>query len=164
MGGAWPEASRSNALRKASAVSTVKDCLGGKPQRVVQVTSTDCIRVALELMKTHKVRAVLVIDDDRLVGIISQGDCAIRAFLAGRDANTTAVSEVMTPNPQTVKLGDPMELCMGLMANRGFRHLPVIAQDRVVGVISIGDVVKQMMNELSSHVSFLETYIKGHSA
>ena len=145
-------------------MSTVKDCLGGKPQRVIQVKSTDCIRIALELMKEHKVRAVLVIDDDHLVGIISQGDCAIRAFLAGRDSNTTAVSEVMTPNPQTVKLGDPMELCMGLMANRGFRHLPVIAQARVVGVISIGDVVKQMMNELSSHVSFLETYIKGHSA
>jgi signal-transduction protein with cAMP-binding, CBS, and nucleotidyltransferase domain len=86
------------------------------------------------------------------------------AFLPGRDANTTQIAEVMTPNPLTVKLGDPMDLCMGLMAARGIRHLPVTANDRVVGVVSIGDVVKQMMGELSQHVSFLETYIKGHSA
>ena len=140
-------------------MSTVKDCLGSKPQRVIQVKSTDCIRIALELMKEHKVRAVLVIDNDHLVGIISQGDCAIRAFLAGRDANTTAVSEVMTPNPQTVKLGDPMELCMGLMANRGFRHLPVTANDRIVGVVSIGDVVKAVISEKQFLIEQLENYI-----
>jgi CBS domain-containing protein len=68
----------------------------------------------------------------------------------------------MTANPTTVKPGDPMELCMGIMASRGIRHLPVVAQDQVMGVISIGDVVKKMMSDLSEHVSFLETYIKGH--
>jgi CBS domain-containing protein len=57
-----------------------------------------------------------------------------------------------------------MELCMGIMATKGFRHLPVVAQNTVVGVVSIGDVVKQMMSDLGEHVSFLETYIKGHSA
>lgn len=145
-------------------MSTVKDCLSQKAQRVISVTSSDTVKKALELMKEHRVRAILVIDSDRLTGIVSQGDCAIRAFLPGRDANSTLVTEVMTANPLTVKLGDPMDVCMGLMAARGFRHLPVVAQDRVVGVVSIGDVVKQMMGELSSHVSFLETYIKGHSA
>ena len=145
-------------------MSTVKDCLSHKPQRIIQVTSGDSVRTALELMKAHKVRAILVIDEQRLVGIVSQGDCAIRAFLPGLDAQTTRVADIMTANPQTVKSGDPMEVCMGLMATRGFRHLPVMAQDQVVGVISIGDVVKQMMTELGEHVSFLETYIKGHSA
>jgi CBS domain-containing protein len=145
-------------------MSTVKDCLSQKQQRIIQVRSTDSVRSALTLMKMHRVRAILVIDDEKLAGIISQGDCAIRAFLAGLDANETPVSQVMTSNPQTVKAGDPMELCMGLMATKGFRHLPVMAQDKVVGVISIGDVVKQMMSELGEHVSFLETYIKGHSA
>ncbi|MFN9806985.1 MAG: CBS domain-containing protein [Betaproteobacteria bacterium] len=145
-------------------MSTVKDCLAKKAQRVISVSSSDTVKQALELMKQNRVRAILVIDSDRLTGIVSQGDCAIRAFLPGRDAGTTQVTEVMTPNPLTVKLGDPMDLCMGLMAARGIRHLPVMANDRVVGVISIGDVVKQMMGELSQHVSFLETYIKGHSA
>jgi CBS domain-containing protein len=145
-------------------MSTVKDCLSQKQQRIVQVRSNDSVHAALTLMKTHRVRAILVIDDEKLVGIVSQGDCAIRAFLAGLDANQTPVAQVMTPNPQTVKAGDPMELCMGLMATKGYRHLPVMAHDKVLGVISIGDVVKQMMSELGEHVSFLETYIKGHSA
>jgi CBS domain-containing protein len=145
-------------------MSTVKDCLAHKPQRVIQVSPNDTVKTALELMKTHRVRAVLVVEAGRLAGIISQGDCAIRAFLPGRDAANTRVSEIMTADPLSVKPGDPMELCMGLMATRGFRHLPVVAQDQVVGVVSIGDVVKQMMNELGEHVSFLETYIKGHSA
>lgn len=145
-------------------MSTVKDCLSQKPQRLIHVSSSDTVQVALELMKEHRVRAILVIDAERLVGIISQGDCAIRAFLPGRDAGSTRVAEIMTVNPLTVKPGDPMEVCMGLMATKGFRHLPVVAQDRVIGVVSIGDVVKQLMSELGNHVSFLETYIKGHSA
>ncbi len=145
-------------------MSTVKDCLSQKPQRVISVSSHDSVQTTLELMKTHRVRAVLVIDNDVLTGIVSQGDCAIRAFLPGRDARSTPVSEIMTPNPQTVKLGDPMDMCMGMMAARGYRHLPVLANDRVIGVVSIGDVVKKMMGDLGEHVSFLETYIKGHSA
>jgi CBS domain-containing protein len=146
-------------------MSTVKNCLASKPQRVIQVAPTDSVKLALELMKEHRVRAVLVTNSDGgLEGIVSQGDCAIRAFLEGRDAAQTTAAEIMTSQPLTVKPGDPMELCMGLMATRGFRHLPVVAQGQVVGVVSIGDVVKQMMNELGEHVSFLETYIKGHSA
>ncbi|MGA1253777.1 MAG: CBS domain-containing protein [Burkholderiaceae bacterium] len=142
----------------------VKNCLSQKPQRVISVSSSDTIHHTLELMKRERVRAVLAIDNDRLAGIVSQGDCAIRVLLPGKDAKKTLVSEVMTANPIAVKLGDPMEMCMGLMSSRGIRHLPVVAGETVVGVISIGDVVKEMMTELSEHVSFLETYIKGHSA
>jgi len=145
-------------------MKTVKDCLAQKPQRIISVSSKDTIHVALGLMKEHRVRAILVMDSDRLKGILSQGDCAIRALLPGKDAKTTRVSEIMTRDPITVKLGDPMEVCMGLMATRSIRHLPVLGGDKVIGVVSIGDVVKEMMSDLSQHVSFLETYIKGHSA
>ncbi|MFZ9315405.1 MAG: CBS domain-containing protein [Burkholderiaceae bacterium] len=145
-------------------MKTVKNCLTQKPQRVISISSSDTIHHTLELMKQERVRAILVIDNDRLAGIVSQGDCAIRVLLPGKDAKKTLVSEVMTANPIAVKLGDPMEMCMGLMSSRGIRHLPVVAGETVVGVISIGDVVKEMMTELSEHVSFLETYIKGHSA
>jgi len=107
-------------------VKTVKDCISQKTQRTISVSSGDTVQLALEMMKQHRVRAVLVIDSDQLVGIISQGDCAIRALLPGKDAKTTRVSEIMTRDPITVKLGDPMEVCMGLMATRSIRHLPVL--------------------------------------
>jgi len=145
-------------------MKTVQNCLTQKPQRVISVTSEDTIHHTLELMKKERVRAILVIDNDRLAGIVSQGDCAIRVLLPGKDARETLVSEIMSPNPISVKPGDPMEMCMGLMSSRGIRHLPVVAGENVIGVISIGDVVKEMMTELGEHVSFLETYIKGHSA
>ena len=103
-------------------------------------------------------------DGRRLVGIITQGDCAIRVLLAGLDAKATPVSQIMTRDPMTVKPEDPLEACMGLMANRNFRHLPVLEGGRVVGVVSIGDIVKDMIRQLGAQVNFLETYIKGHGA
>ena len=133
-----------------------------RSQRIISVSSSDSVHQALDLMKGNRVRAVLVIDQGKLVGIVSQGDCAIRTLLPGLDAKVTPVSQIMTPHPTSVKPGDPMELCMGIMASRGIRHLPVVAHDQVMGVVSIGDVVKEMMSDLSEHVSFLETYIKGH--
>jgi CBS domain-containing protein len=95
---------------------------------------------------------------------VTQGDCAIKVLLPGRDAKATRVRDVMTADPMTVKPADPLEACMGLMAERGFRHLPVLDQGRVVGVISIGDVVKDMVRRMSEQIGFLETYIRGHGA
>ncbi len=141
---------------------TVKTCLSQKPGALISVTSAEPVQRALELMKEHRVRSVLVIDGGRLVGIITQGDCAIRVLLAGLDAKATPVSQIMTRDPMTVKPEDPLEACMGLMANRNFRHLPVLEGGRVVGVVSIGDIVKDMIRQLGAQVNFLETYIKGH--
>ena len=131
---------------------------------VIAVRSDDMVVSALERMRDSRVRAVLVIDDDRLVGIVSQGDCAIKVLLPGLDAKRTVVRDVMTPNPVTVKPDDPLEACMGLIANRGFRHLPVLEGHKVVGVISIGDVVKDTVRDMGQQIGFLETYIKGHGA
>ena len=113
-------------------------------------------------MRDNRVRAVLVIDGGKLSGIVTQGDCAIKVLLPGRDAKTTLVREIMTADPMTVKLSDPLEACMGLMANRGFRHLPVTDGGRVVGVVSVGDVVKDSIRGMGEQIGFLETYIKGH--
>ncbi|GAB4120979.1 MAG: CBS domain-containing protein [Rubrivivax sp.] len=117
---------------------------------------------ALQKMRDHRVRAVLVIDDERLVGIITQGDCAIKVLLPGLDTKATRVSHAMTADPMTVKPSDPQEACMGLMADRGFRHLPVVDGTRLVGVISIGDIVKEQVRRMGEQIGFLETYIKGH--
>ncbi len=140
----------------------VKHCLAQKSRGVIAVRSDDMVVSALERMRDNRVRAVLVIDDDRLVGIVSQGDCAIKVLLRGLSAADTVVRDVMTPDPVTVKPEDPIEACMGLIANHGFRHLPVVAGVQVVGVISIGDVVKNTVRQMGQQIGFLETYIKGH--
>lgn len=114
---------------------------------------------ALRLMRDHRVRSVLVLDDDALVGIVTQGDCAIKVLLPGLDAKQTPVGEVMTANPQTVKPDDKLEGCMALMSSRGFRHLPVVDKGKVVGVISIGDVVKDTIRTLELNVNELMGYI-----
>jgi CBS domain-containing protein len=143
-------------------MTSVQQCLKEKPDRLVSVRSGDPVVLALQQMRDHRVRAVLVIDDGRLSGIITQGDCAIKVLLPGSDARQTLVREVMTANPMTVKPSDQIEACMGLMANRGFRHLPVMDGDRVTGVVSVGDVVKEMIRRMDQQIGFLETYIKGH--
>ena len=147
-------------------MSTVKKCLEQKPQPVVivSVKPDDKVVAALQLMRDNRVRATLVITDDKLVGILTQGDCAIKVLLPGLDAKHVLVKEVMTSDPLSVKLDDPIEACTGLMASRNFRHLPVVDAGRVVGVISIGDVVKDNIRQMGQQIGFLETYIKGHSA
>lgn len=143
---------------------TVRNCLDQKPGRIISVRSDAKVVDALRLMRDNRVRAVLVIDDERLTGIVTQGDCAIKVLLPGGDARQVVVSEVMTRNPLTVKPGDPVQACMGLMAARNFRHLPVLDGDRVVGVVSIGDVVKDHIRQMGQQINFLETYIKGHGS
>jgi CBS domain-containing protein len=143
-------------------LNTVKNALAQKNSTLVHVRSDEMVFKALQLMRDNRVRSVLVIDDGVLVGIITQGDCAIKVLLPGLDAKESVVSSVMTRDPMTVKLSDPLEACMGLMAARGFRHLPVLDAGKVVGVISIGDVVKDIIREMGHTISFLETYIKGH--
>jgi CBS domain-containing protein len=135
-----------------------------KPRRLITVAPDDKIITALERMRDNRVRAVMVMEGRRLAGIITQGDCAIKVLLPGLDAKTVLVKEAMTANPLSVKLSDPLEACMGLMASRNFRHLPVVEAGEVLGVISIGDVVKDNIRMMGEQISMLETYIKGHGA
>jgi CBS domain-containing protein len=143
-------------------VATVESCLKLKAQTVIFISPDAMVITALEMMRDNRVRAVLVMEDSKLKGIITQGDCAIKVLLPGLDAKSTLIQDVMTSNPMTVKLADPLEACMGLMAARNFRHLPVVDAERVVGVISIGDVVKDNIRNMGHQIEFLETYIKGH--
>jgi CBS domain-containing protein len=144
---------------------TVRSCLQSKPTRLITVQPENAVVHALQLMRDNRVRAVLVVDAaGALSGIVTQGDCAIKVLLPGKDARSTLVREVMTADPMTVKPEDPLEACMGLMANRGFRHIPVLDGSQLVGVISIGDVVKDQVHRMGQQIGFLETYIKGHGA
>ena len=140
-------------------MSTVKSALAQKSGALIHVRSGDMVIEALRQMRDKRVRSVLVIDDDKLVGIVTQGDCAIKVLLPGLDAKQTPVGQVMTGNPVTIKPADPLDACMAMMAARGFRHLPVLDAGKVVGVISIGDVVKNIIRDLEHNVDDLMGYI-----
>ncbi|MBR0790115.1 CBS domain-containing protein [Bradyrhizobium manausense] len=140
-------------------MSTVKSALAQKRDVLIHVRSGDKVVEALRQMHENRVRSVLVIDDDVLVGIVTQGDCAIKVLLPGLDAKQTPVGQVMTANPVTIKPDDPLEGCMAMMAKRGFRHLPVLNAGKVVGVISIGDVVKNIIRDLEHNVDDLMGFI-----
>src|SRR6201994_1010919 len=136
-------------------MSKVKNALAQKSGSLVHVRSGDMVVEALRQMRDNRVRSVLVMDDDALVGIVTQGDCAIKVLLPGLDGRQTRVREVMTGKPVTVKPDDPLEGCMAMMAVRGFRHLPVLDAGKIVGVISIGDVVKNIIRDLEHNVGDL---------
>jgi CBS domain-containing protein len=145
-------------------VTTVQTCLAQKrqPGMVVSVGPDDRVVNALELMREKRVRSVLVVEAHRLLGIVTQGDCAMKVLLPGHDAAQVRARDIMTTELMTVNPADPLEACMGVMASRNLRHLPVLDGDRVVGMISIGDVVKDRIREMGQQINFLETYIKGH--
>ena len=145
-------------------MTTVKKIIDQKSKTIFSVRSTDPVESVLKIMRDFRVRAVLVIDDSELKGIVSQGDCAIKVLLPHNNPSEVAVSTIMTPNPLTVKLSNSVEECMAIMVHKHIRHLPVLEANKVVGGISVGDMVKNIIELQDNQIKFLETYIKGHGA
>ena len=143
-------------------MTTVKSCIQKKSGQIFSLTSTDSVTQALELMRSNRIRSVMVIDDGVLVGMVSQGDCAIKVLLPGLVPSQTPLSAIMTRNPTTVAATDTLQHCMEIMSARNFRHLPVLTQGKVVGMVSIGDTVKDIISQQGDHIKHLETFIKGH--
>ena len=145
-------------------MTTVKKIIDQKSKTIFSVRSTDPVVDVLKIMRDFRVRAVLVIEDGELKGIVSQGDCAIKVLLPHHNASEVAVSTIMTPNPLTVKLSNTLDECMAIMVHKHIRHLPVLEANKVVGVVSVGDMVKSIIELQDNQIKFLETYIKGHGA
>ena len=145
-------------------MTTVKKIIDQKSKTIYSVRSIDPVENVLKIMRDFRVRAVLVIDDSELKGIVSQGDCAIKVLLPNNNASEVLVSTIMTPNPLTVKLSNSVEECMAIMVHKHIRHLPVLEGNKVDGVISVGDLVKNIIELQGNQIKFLETYIKGHGA
>lgn len=114
---------------------------------------------ALRLMAEKDVGALLVIDGGRLVGIMSERDYARKVILHGKSSHDIPVREIMTGKVVTVEPGQSVEECMALMTNRHIRHLPVYDGDRLIGLLSIGDLVKEMIAEQQQTIRQLESYI-----
>jgi CBS domain-containing protein len=145
-------------------MTTVKQVIEQKANTLFSVQSADNVENVLMLMREHRVRAILVVDDGNLVGIVSQGDCAIKVLLPHNNPKQVAVSKIMTANPLTVMPSNSLEECMAIMVHKHIRHLPVVENNKVVGVISVGDLVKSIIELQGSQIKFLETYINGHGA
>jgi len=142
-------------------MQTVQQLLRAKGGQVFSVAPTDSVRHAIEVMATHHVGALLVMDRGELVGIISERDYARKVILMNRSSQDTTVREIMTAPAVTVSSRASVHECMELMTARRFRHLPVIEGGRVVGVLSIGDLVKAVIEAQSAHIEQLERYIAG---
>lgn len=141
---------------------TVARVLEEKGSRAVfSARPDDSVFHALELMADENVGALIVLDDGRLVGILSERDYARKVILHDRVSRDTKVSDIMTSIVLTVGLDQTMVECMELMTEKRIRHLPVVADDLVVGVVSIGDVVRAVIDEQQFMIQQLESYITG---
>src|SRR5580658_7937391 len=142
-------------------MQTVNHLLKAKGSEVFSVAPQDSVLRAIEVMATHHVGALLVMEGTSLLGVISERDYARKVILKHRSSQDTPVSEIMTAPAITVTLTDTVRHCMEVMTERRFRHLPVVDAGRVVGILSIGDLVKAVIEEQSAQIEQLERYIAG---
>lgn len=140
-------------------MKTVAHVLESKPTELVSVAPDSIVYDALTLMAERQVGAVLVLDRGTLVGILSERDYARKVVLLGKTSRDTAVREIMTDKVVCIRPGNTIDECMALMTDKRVRHLPVLEDNKVVGVISIGDVVKEMIAEQKFIIEQLEHYI-----
>ena len=142
-------------------MKTVKHILHNKPAVVHAVAPDVSVLEALAIMMEKNISALLVTENGRLKGIFTERDYARKIILKGKSSRDTAISEVMTANPHTITRDEAIDQCMQLMTNNHFRHLPVLEGDTVVGIISIGDLVKSIIEDQQQTISQLQNYITG---
>lgn len=140
-------------------MKTVEQMLGSKGQRLLVVTPDATVYEALKLMAEQEVGALVVLDGDRLAGIFSERDYARKVILFGKSSKETLVREIMTEKVLCVRPDQTVDQCMALMTDKRVRHLPVLDHKKVTGVISIGDVVKEVISEQRFMIEQLENYI-----
>ncbi|WP_449467442.1 CBS domain-containing protein [Stenotrophomonas humi] len=140
---------------------TVRQLLGAKSPEIHAVAPGAAVVQAIRLMAEKGIGAVLVMDGRRLVGILSERDYARKVVLKDRSSASTAVHEIMTSELVTVAPTVTVEQCLELVTNRRIRHLPVMDGDEVVGVISIGDLVKAVIEQQRIELGQLQQYITG---
>jgi CBS domain-containing protein len=142
-------------------MKTIERLLEVKGYDIWSITPDESVYDAVKLMADKKVGALLVLESEKLIGIISERDCTRKVILQERAPKDTLVREIMTSNVIFVRPDQTVEECMALVTARRIRHLPVLAGDRLIGIISIGDLVKDIISEQEFIIQQLENYIKG---
>jgi CBS domain-containing protein len=142
-------------------MKTVNQLLQNKGSRVWSIGPDAFVIEALKLMAEREVGALVVLEGNQVVGILSERDYARKVSLLGKSSKTTPVREIMTEKVVFIRPEQTVEDCMALMTNKRIRHLPVMDGNRLVGVISIGDVVKEVISQQEFIIAQLENYITG---
>lgn len=140
---------------------TVNELLQAKGNAIWSIRPDEMVFEAIRRMAEKNVGALLVMDGRQLIGIISERDYTRKVFLQGKSSKETRVREIMTPNVVCVKPERTVEECMALMTGKHIRHLPVVRDNDVIGVISIMDVIKSIISEKEFIIGQLESYITG---
>jgi CBS domain-containing protein len=140
---------------------TVQDILQEKGAKVYTIAPNDTVYEALQLMADKNIGALMVMEGDHVLGLISERDYARKIILKGRFSRDVPVHDIMTVDMVRIGPDEDVESCMELMTNKRVRHLPVFEQERLVGIISIGDIVKAIIEHKEEIIAQLENYIKG---
>ena len=142
-------------------MTTVRDMLRKKGSEIYSVTPDQTVYDALASMSKHNTGAVLVMSGNTVEGIVSERDCVRKVDLAGKQANVTKVSEIMTKKVISIDASQDLEECMTIMINNNIRHLPVYEDTKLLGLISVRDVLKEVVDYQKSLIAQLEGYISG---
>ena len=142
-------------------MKTISQFLDQSNRPIFSVGPNATIREALEIMAQHNIGALLVMDGEALKGIFSERDYARKVALKGKSSNDAKVSDVMTSNVITINTNHSIDQCMQIMTDKHIRHLPIVNGLQVIGLISIGDVVREMIAYQKSMIEQLQSYIAG---
>jgi len=142
-------------------MATVRDVLLRKGFQVHRIHPSAPVLEALKLMAAHNIGALVVSDGSDLAGIVSERDYARKIILKGRTSPETAVHRIMSTKVFCVRLEQTVEDCMAIMTSKGVRHLPVLEDNDVIGILSIGDLVKTIIDDKQFIIEQLEHYIQG---
>jgi CBS domain-containing protein len=140
-------------------MATARHLLDRKGRAVFSIGPDEPVLEAIRIMAERHVGALLVMKGEELIGIVSERDYARKVILKGRSSADTPVSQIMSAPVVTVSLSNSVQECMQLMTTRRLRHLPVVEGKKVVGMVSIGDLVKAVMEEQQQTIEQLESYI-----
>lgn len=142
-------------------MATVKNILDTKSNTIFSITPDTTVYHALELMVEKNVSALLVMENEKLAGIFTERDYARKVVLKGKSSRDTAIGDIMTNNLITVSSASSIDECMELMTGKYIRHLPVVDDGKLSGIISIGDVVRSIIQEQKAIIGHMEQYIAG---
>ncbi len=139
----------------------IKHLLDRKGRHIISIKPDDSVLDAIRLMAEKGIGSLVVMEDQEMLGIMSERDYARKVIIKGRSSESTAVSEIMTANVFTTSSSETVNDCMSVMTEKKIRHLPVVEDNAVIGMISIGDLVEAIIADQQEEIEQLEHYISG---